>query len=264
MGDGSTSAFPAKLAVPATNQTITLPFDLAASGSANAPLGAISMVHDVGTVGVVGGSASAFVYMTQVFGAYTLYQGIGITASSWDVFWLYCQATGLSYVYDEGVGGAALFGVPASGTCQSQLANRDATVSLPAFSVETPAPTTGYVVDGPDITIATTGEGTVTLGARTLPLIVFQDVDCTTTCGTPGWYELHSVIWDAANQQAIFTIVYLSTDQHAQVELTYARSLPDLGDPIGDLHLPATWTAHPAAARGPRHMTIAPPRARAL
>ena len=99
--------------------------------------------------------------------------------------------------------------------------------------------------------------------AVTYPLIVFQDVDCTTTCGTPGWYELHSVIWDDAAQKALFTIIYLSTDQHAEVELSYSRSLPDLGDPIGDLRLPATWTAQPAAHR-PSHMTMPPPRALAL
>jgi hypothetical protein len=262
--DGTTPAgFPAKLAVSATNQTIALPFDLMSTGTANAPLGSVAMTHDVGTVTELAGAAPAFVYMTQQFGMYTLYQGLGVTASSWDVFWLYCIPTNLTFVYDEGVGGAPLFGVPATGSCQSQAAPHDAMVSLPAFSITTPTPIAGYTVDGPDISIATTGVGTLTLAGRTLPLLVFQDVDCTTTCGSPGWYELHSIIWDEAAQTLLFTIIYLSTDQHAQVELTYARSLPDLGDPIGDLRVPATWTAHPAAQR-PHHMTMPPPLARAL
>ena len=106
------------------------------------------------------------------------------------------------------------------------------------------------------------GTGALTFGGRTLPLIVFGDVDCSTNCGSPGWYELHSVVWDDAQQRAIFVIVYLILGSMNDVELAYARSLPDLGDPIGAITMPATWSVSSSltsTARTRRPFGVPPP-----
>ena len=40
----------------------------------------------------------------------------------------------------------------------------------------------------------------------TLP---FHTVDCRAGCGTPGWYELHTIVWNQVRQEVGFEIIYL-------------------------------------------------------
>lgn len=248
------TGFPSPMTIAATSTHLSLPFAATVSGQAG---GAVAITGDVGTLAIAGNTASAFVYVAIPFAGYTLYQGFGVTSARWDVFWLYCQGAALSYLYDEAVTGAPLVGTVATGSCSGTTGTTDAAVTLPAFAIAPPAPRPGFVVDGAQIAIAANGTGT--FGG--LPLIAFDLVDCSTGCGSPGWYELHSVIWDDARQRVTFVIVYLKTDTPNEVELAYARSLPDLADPIGDAIVPATWSI-PSAALARRGPGIPPPSAR--
>jgi hypothetical protein len=257
-GDSPVPAFPSMITVGAADGTIAAGFSATVAGTAQAPLGQISILGGAGTFEHVD-STSAFLYMTVPFAGYTLYQGFGISPKRWDVFWLYCKPAGLDNVYAEGVSGPALFDVAATGMCSGMDTPTSAHVTLPGFELPTPKPLGGYTVRGPDIFVRGDGAGSITLGGKVIPLLVFGDVDCS-ACGSPGWYELHSIIWDEATHHVVFAIVYLMSS--SSVEITYARSLPDLGDPIGVLTLPATWTS-PARPRNVerRHLGMPPPAA---
>ena len=253
-GSGSDVSMPARLVVGASIGDVTDAFAVAASGTAGAPYGAVSFSGDVGTIDVGGGAAAAFVYATVQEGAYTLYDGFAVSGTSWDAFYLYCNGSALADVYDETVGGHGMvYAAVTGGHCSAATTQTVAHVSLPAFSIATPAPVGGYTVSGNAIEVGSDGTGTLVIGADRLPLVVFDTVDCS-ACGGSGWYELHSIVWDAAQQRAVFLIVYLITGSASSVELAYARSLPDLGDPVGTRTLAATWTvAHlrsKPAARG--------------
>ena len=95
------------------------------------------------------------------------------------------MSNGLTYVYDEGVGGPALQGINANGSCTGTTASTAVAVNLPAFSIAAPAPFVRYTVTGDQITVRHDGTGSLTLGAQTLPLTVVGDVDCSPTFGTP-------------------------------------------------------------------------------
>jgi hypothetical protein len=234
------NGFPATITVAASSGTVTDAVWLNMSGSAAAPLGAIAFTKDVGTFGIDGATPAAFVYATVPFPPYTLYDGFAVGSASWDAFYLYCE-TGLAEVYDEGISGAALFDRSATGICTALPISTAAHVSLPAFSIPAPTPVAGFTVSGSAITVDGSGTGTIVIDRQTMPLIVFGTVDCT-ACGSPGWYELHTVIWDAVRARVVFVIIYLTVGMTTSVQLAYARSLPDLADPIGDVTLPARWS----------------------
>lgn len=249
------SDWPAALMVGASSDNVTNAFSVTASGTAGSPYGALSFSGDVGTIDVGGGPAAGFVYATVVEGAYTLYDGFAVSPSAWDAFYLYCNGGKVVDVYDEKISGHGMvYAAVTGGSCSVVNSQTVAHVGLPAFSIPTPAPVGGYTVSGTGIEVAGDGNGTLTIGSTALPLVVFDTVDCS-ACGGAGWYELHSIVWDAMQQHAVFVIVYLINGMTSSVELAYARSLPDLGDPIGTVTRPATWTvAHvrgrPSATRG--------------
>lgn len=257
---GTPPEMPATITVGATDATVALPFQVGVSGAgAAAPIGTVSFTNDVGTMQLDGAGVAAALYEKQVWTDYglTLYQGFAVGAARWDVFWLYCNdQDGLAYVWAEGVTGPAMHYVDASGTCSDAGASTITTVQLPALSIDVPAPVAGYAIDGADISLADGQTGRVTIDGVTLPFVVFEDVDCT-GCAVPGWYELHSIAWDEANDRATFVILYLDLGYPERVFAAYARSLPDFGDPIGARVIPATWTAAPAGTSA----SAAPPPA---
>jgi hypothetical protein len=71
----------------------------------------------------------------------------------------------------------------------------------------------------------------------------FALVDCSTGCGTPGWYELHSIYWNAAGTSTCFGIFYLVEGSPSSVALDYSICLPGLDDPTdGGAVFRANWT----------------------
>jgi hypothetical protein len=244
----SAPAFPATIAIGATVGTFEAGFGISIAGSAAAPLGEVALADDVGTLGIDGSARASFVYTTVPFAPYTLYDGFAVGSASWDAFFLYCQDDGsgsadvqLPYIYDEGISGAPMFEVSATGACNT-TATTTAAVSLPALAIPAPTGITGYTVTGPDIAIGSDGTGGIVVDGKALPLIVFDTVDCLDCDSTGGWSELHSVIWDGAQERVVFVIVYLITGYSDEVETDYTMSLPDLGTPLDCATQTAAWT----------------------
>jgi len=256
-GTPAAPSMPATISIGATSATVSFPFAVGASASSSAPHGAVSFSGNTGSLYLEGATLAAAVYERQIWDdfGYTLYQGLAIGASRWDVFWLYCQGSTLRYVWHEGAGGPAMHYVNANGTCSGTSAATSAAVSLPAMTLAVPPPVAGYTISGTGIGLADGATGFLRVGSKTLPFVPFEDVDCT-ACGTPGWYELHSLAWDEEEQRAIFVILYLDLAYPGRVFAAYARSLPDFGDPIGAVELAATWSAPPGSAFAPTAPTM--------
>lgn len=236
---------PPQITVDATDVTITLPFGIAVTGSGSDLVGAISVTSNAGTIELEGETVAIAFYEKQPwpeFG-YTLYQGIAIGASRWDVVWLYCQGSNLAYVWHEGVGGPSIDYVNATGTCADTGANTETAVAFPALDLATPVPATGFTIDGGAALLLADGEpGLLVANSVPLPFVPFEVIDCT-ACGGGGWWELHSIAWDETLDRATFVILYLDYAATDRVLATYARSIPDFADPIGYLEIDATWTA---------------------
>ncbi len=64
-------------------------------------------------------------------------------------------------------------------------------------------------------------------------------VDCTENCGTPGWYELHSIVYDPKTAQACYGIVYLFEGGSGAVELSRSICFPELNSM--DQAFTASW-----------------------
>lgn len=239
-----TPTMPSMIDLPATDATVTLPFRIGVAGTAQQPGGWITLTDGVGTVTLDASALAAAAYMTTTFDGfgYTLYQGFAVGASRWDVFWIYCDTGGnLDYLWDEGVTGPELFYVSATGTCDGDATPTSATVSFPAVTLTAPSPIDGFTITGPDVVLENGAAGILWHAGTMFPFVPFQVVDCS-ACGTPGWQELHSIAWDAANTRAVFAILYLIDGSPDTVTLAYARSLPDFADPFGTLVLDASWT----------------------
>jgi hypothetical protein len=99
----------------------------------------------------------------------------------------------------------------------------------------------GYAIDGASIQYDGTAPGTVTLGTTSVAFLPFGEVDCTRVCGTPGWRELHAVLWDQQAMRACSSILYLF-EPGQPLLLTYSLTLPDLTDIAGQTQLDATWS----------------------
>jgi len=247
------------LVIPATSARISNPFTVLADGNV-AVLGTIDLAGALGTVGAM----PAFVYEQQPFGDFVLYQGFAVTADRWDVFWVYCNGDALTGVYDQSIGGQPLVYRAGAGTCAATPSPSSGTVAFPSVTLPVPQPVPGYTVDGPDIHLDD-GYGTITLDGAALPAIVWSTVDCRTECGSPGWFELHLLLWDRTAQRAIFTIGYLLDGDTSSISLQYSRALPDLTDPIAGRSLAATWAATARLSPTPRAEGVprfaVPPRA---
>lgn len=238
---------PDTIAVDPTSVTVSLPFGLSLNGNGTGFIGAVSVTDNAGTIAVDGSSLAIAFYEKQPwpeFG-YTLYQGIAIGPTRWDVVWAYCNTGGsLAYIWHEGMTGAPLDYLNATGTCADTAVTTSTTVAFPAVSFDTPVPVAGYTIDGADISLANGESGLLRFDGAWRAFVVFERVDCT-ACGGAGWHELHSVVWDESVGAAVFVILYLDFAYPESVLTAYARSLPDFTDPIGVLELDATWAVSP-------------------
>ena len=85
----------------------------------------------------------------------------------------------------------------------------------------------------------------MSLAGRSWQVYPFDLIDCSTTCGSPGWYELHSIYWDTNSTETCFGIFYLESNSPSAVPLDYSICLPNLGmTPPGQSSLGSSWMAH--------------------
>lgn len=236
------SELPAMLTVPATHGTIANTFSAAITGrGTSAGLGEVSIGGNTGSITLGTEASRIALYNSVPFGSYNIFGSIAVAPDRWTIAYPYCQNGSLVDVYAETVGGGGFQLRPATGSCSSQTRSTPTAVDLPGFTIATPTPYGSATVHGPKLDLDH-GIGDIEQNGTRLPAVVFDTVDCSTACGAPGWYELHTLIWDDANQAATFVIIYLRLGMTDRVQLSYALRLPALDDPFHDVVLEASWT----------------------
>lgn len=251
-------ALPGAIAVPASTGSWTAPGDLTIEGRGSGALGAISLSHGVGTLTFDGAPAKAFYFVGS---AVPLGTDAGVDSAlaqerDFEILaeqdgrliaaWLTCYQGGLYYVYYETTDGlASKKSQTASGTCSYVETPVGETPAWPAFSFPPPSLVSGFTIAGAEIAYDGQSPGSIALNGDRWSLHPFHLIDCT-ACATPGWWELHSILWDPTKQRSCFGILYLQQSAPAQVELAYLTCFPDVTSPIPyDQKLyAATWT-HP-------------------
>jgi hypothetical protein len=175
----------------------------------------VSIASNQGTVSFGGrGPFQAFVYSRTPFPAANsiVYTGLGVESGTWYPFFLYCSGDGrLTKVFGEMTDRDVDVSDDVDGTCTDQGVAPMAPVSLAANTLSPVALTCGFSVHGPGSSIDLEGSqnGSVTfLGTDSIAL-PFHTVDCRTGCGSPGWYELHTIVWSQVRQAVGFEIIYL-------------------------------------------------------
>lgn len=243
------AGFPATLSVAATKGMLANDFSATIAGDR------VMVDADVGTMALYGTPAAAAMYNSLPFGDYTIFGSVVVAPDQWFIAYPYCMNDMLVDVYAEAVGPGGFALLPASGTCATMAKATSAAVDLPAFEIATPQPFNHPSVHGADIDI-TNGVGEIAVKGVRQPAVVFDVVDCSTDCGSPGWYELHTLLWDDATHAATFVIAYLMIGMNDRVQLSYALRLPALDDPFQNAVLAATWDASGVAFahRAPVHL----------
>lgn len=233
---------PDRIRIPQTDGDLALPFGLDVDAVGSSRIGEILIEDAAGDVTIDGERVLAVVHERQPWPGFdwTLFQTLAVLEDRLYVLWLYCADGSIDWVWFEGTDGTSLDYEAASGSCV-ETAPVTARASLPALDMEIPALVDGFALDGPDLHLDGAAPGTVRLGPSEFTLLAWQSVDCTVDCGDPGWWEVHSLLWDPDGARACFGIFYL-TEGSTQVRLTYSLSLPDLGDPAGDTMLEADWS----------------------
>ena len=173
----------------------------------------VSIVSNQGTVSFGGrGPFQAFLYGKEPFPATNsiVYSGLGVENGTWFPLVLYCSGDGrLTRVFGEMTDRDVIVFDDVDGTCTDQGVAPMAPVSLAANTLSPVALTCGFSVHGPSIDLEGSQNGSVTfLGTDSIAL-PFHTVDCRAGCGTPGWYELHTIVWNQVRQAVGFEIIYL-------------------------------------------------------
>ena len=213
--------FETEIAVPATHTTMTQTFDAINAETTSAPIGTmVSITNNQGTVAFDGrGPSPAFIYSQTPFAAAesTLYAGLAIDDGVWLPFWLYCSSDGrLTALYGEMTDRDRDVDLYVDGTCVSTGAVSTMTIDVPAHTLRNTALTCGFTVDSPvgstpAIDLVGSQPGNASFGVDPVTVLPFHKVDCRTGCGLPGWYELHTVVWDQVTQAVGFEIFYWET-----------------------------------------------------
>lgn len=246
--DATGDASPSRISVGASTGSVTLDdSDFSVTGRGSTIVGAFTVTHGAGTIELNGATVPLAVYERQPFEAagYTLYQAIAVEPERLWVLWFYCDVSTneLDGVYYEATDGTPVLFERGTGTCVDTRQTSAVSVHLPAFAFEPPPVIDGYTVSGANVSIAPGVPGAVRLGGTNLTVYAFNTVNCRQDCGTPGWTELHALLWDPDRRRACFGIFYLSESDHAHVQLAWSITLPELRDLANGVRLDATWSS---------------------
>src|SRR5262245_45519568 len=179
----------------------------------------VSIVSNQGTVSLGGrGPFQAFVFAQGTVRAANsiVYTGLGVENGTWYPFFLYCSADGrLTKVYGERTDRDVSVFDDVVGTCTDQDVAPMSPVSLAANTLTPVALTCGLSVHAPapnSVDLEGSQNGSmVSFGGDSIAL-PFHTVDCRGACGTPGWYEVHTIVWNQVQQQVGFVVLYLLAD----------------------------------------------------
>ena len=238
------------VSVPAATYAPAVPrfAPINAATAAGATGTTVSIVSNQGTVSYAGrGPFQAFVFNRSPFPAAqsTVYGGLGVENGTWFPFFLYCSGDGrLTKIYGEMTDRNVAVFDDVDGTCTDQGVGPMAPVSLAANTLSPVALTCGFSVHGPapaSIDLEGSRNGNMVFFGTDSIALPFHTVDCRTQCGTPGWYELHTIVWNQAQQEVGFGIVYLDD---MQVRWGSGIELPN-GSADDTLTYPsATWSLY--------------------
>jgi hypothetical protein len=177
----------------------------------------VSIVSNQGMVSYAGrGPFQAFLY--ERIGGFPdansiTYGGLGVEPGTWFPFWLVCSIDGrLTQIQGEMTDRSIAVLADLDGTCTDQGVGAMHPVSLEANVLSPIALSCGFSVHGPtpgSIDLEGSQNGSMTFFGDDSIALPFYTVDCRESCGTPGWYELHTMVWDQASQVVGFQIVYL-------------------------------------------------------
>lgn len=249
-------AGPTRIEVAPTQASWQADEDVSLQGSGSGDLGAISLAHGVGSITFQGSPVDAFYFVGSAVplgadggadSSLTQERDLELVAVQGDrviLTWVTCYDSELAYVYYETTDGiASQKSQPASGTCNVVDQSHTEPVVLPALSMAAPAVVTGFTITGPQLSFDSTSAGQATFGGTTWAMYPFHTIDCS-ACASPGWYELHSLFWDAAKRSACLGILYLEVSSMTEVELAYLVCLPDVTSPIANdqLFYGSSWT----------------------
>ena len=223
------------------------PFAAISAATTTAPAGTIvSIVSNQGTVAFGGrGPFPAFIYSRIPFAAADAitYGGLGVEDGVWFPFWLYCTSDGrLTAIYGEMSDRDEDAFPNVDGTCSDNGVVYPTTVSLPAQTLSRVALTCGFTVSAPlpnPLGLMSSSVGSTDLFGDAASVYPFHTVDCRSGCGSPGWYEIHSIVWNPIRQVAAFGIFYLD---ETGVTISNGIMLPSGETVIGDVFSGATWS----------------------
>jgi hypothetical protein len=226
---------------PATDGSFTVPFDVLVTGSGAPVLDTVGIEHDVGPVTLFGTKQSSVVWTEQEFAGTTLLFALSITpdGQAMNVTYFYCYSGTLGYVYVLGYS-QPLAGAYTTGKCPQKNTPMDAGVTLPALTALPEPVAKGIAISGAKLSLED-GAGRAQLGGATYDFTPFATVDCS-TCGTPGWYELHVLLHRAG--EACYGVLYLFPDDPTQAQIAWTLCLPSLAQPDGTkgVSYDVTWT----------------------
>ncbi|MGH7281206.1 MAG: hypothetical protein ACRELY_06770 [Polyangiaceae bacterium] len=250
------------ISVPATDGSWPAQQDVTFTGKGAKDLGAISITHGAGTIQFKGAPAQAFFFdATPVpegtgdagdFSGSRDFQIIAAQDSRFIMMWITCTGTDLGFIYYESTDGdsSSSTAVPggelaATGTCTVAETPTSVAVSLPAVTLPSAPPlVSGFTITGSDLSFDGTNPGKANVNNESWTMYPFNTVDCR-DCATPGWYELHSLFYDSANQNACLGILYLMEGSPSQTELAYFLCLPALSAPLTNdqQFFDSSWTS---------------------
>ncbi len=207
------------VSVPAATYAPLVPsFSAISAATASGATGiTVSIVSNQGTVSYGGrGPFQAFIYerLSGFPDANSItYSGLGVEKGTWFPFWLICSTDGrLTEIQGEMTDRNIAVLADLDGSCTDQGVAPMAPVSLAANTLSPVALSCGFSVHGPapdSIDLEGSQNGSMAfLGTDSIALPFYTD-DCRTGCGTPGWYELHVIVWNQVQQEVGFQVVYL-------------------------------------------------------
>lgn len=235
------------LVVPAASGALQLSFGVtvdAQTFGADAGISRVSLTNGVGTVQIDGETLPSMVYQRppRATPGQDLVQGLAVSPTRLVVFWITCangQPDAIEYIATDGTPYTQMPGV--MGTCSIASSSTDVSVAWPSSTLEPPL-VQGFTMSGPNVSYDGTAPGQVTLSGQPWQVYPFDKIDCS-TCASPGWYELHAVLWQSSCSRACYGIFYLYQDHPSDVRLDWVFCLPDFGDPTGGgANLTASWS----------------------
>ena len=223
-------------AVELSNTTASLAksYSLHIDGGGLNELGAISIQDGVGTLEFKGTVAPAVnLWRTSGKGLgspnVTLYQIMAVQSDRLILLWAYCSNHALVGIYYETTDGIFTdedFAPEAPGTCTADEVNVTETLQLPPTELQFPDVVKGFSANGSQLQFSSGFPGQVVTAGQQWTLYPFNAVDCT-ACASPGWYELHSLFWNAEAKTACLGIFYLTEGEPNTVGLSYFACLGD-------------------------------------